>query len=69
MPCKRGIIHAYMALIKYAHYYHIYRLCFLDSSKRGLLREAFARYKAMTCIEFVERKGERDFIEFVGGSG
>jgi len=36
-----------------------------SESEKNIIRRAFAQYAAKTCIQFVERNGERDYIELV----
>jgi len=40
-----------------------------STAEQNVIRGAFAQYSANTCIEFVERNGERDYIEFIKDDG
>jgi len=40
-----------------------------SESEKNVVRQAIADYSANTCIQFVERNGERDYIEFIKNGG
>jgi len=40
-----------------------------DANEQNVIRGAFEEYSAKTCIEFVERNGEPDYIEFIKDGG
>lgn len=37
----------------------------IDERRRGLMNQAFEEYRRKTCVRFIPRSNERDYVEMV----